>query len=212
MSERLAHLVKEVRKGKAKTSKTQLGEWKEGDKDAKTAKAHIFMIRRESETPKRKAMEEPAHRMREITIPPILGKDNSSDPKAKFLGREVNRDSRIHLIGFSGEHSWSHREIPLEITIGESPFTKMDVLDFVIVRSDSPHNMIIGRTAMQKMGIIVSTIHRAIKFHTSKGIDTVSSVYETDKTRKGQKKPKEAPREETKETFSCMSSEKNYRQ
>ncbi|GJR44110.1 hypothetical protein Tco_1312213 [Tanacetum coccineum] len=41
---------------------------------------------------------------------------------------------------------------------------------------DSPHNMLLGRTAMQKIGIVVLTIHRAIKFHTKKGVGTVLSV------------------------------------
>nr|GEW81472.1 protein kinase, ATP binding site-containing protein [Tanacetum cinerariifolium] len=36
------------------------------------------------------------------------------------------------------------------------------------VAADSPHNMLLGRTAMQKMGILVLKIHGAIKFHIKK--------------------------------------------
>ncbi|GJW32380.1 reverse transcriptase domain-containing protein [Tanacetum coccineum] len=88
--------------------------------------------------------------------------------------------------------------------IGEGPFVRTEVLDFVIVRSNSPHNLKLERTAMQNIGIVVSTIHRAIKFHTSKGVGTVLSTCEPDKTREGQKKLQEASQEATKDTLSCM--------
>ncbi|GJS50231.1 hypothetical protein Tco_0600352 [Tanacetum coccineum] len=38
--------------------------------------------------------------------------------------------------------------------------------------------MLLGRTAMQKMRIVASTIHGAIKFHTKKGVRIVLSVGE----------------------------------
>ncbi|GJX06006.1 reverse transcriptase domain-containing protein [Tanacetum coccineum] len=130
--------------------------------------------------------------------------------KAKIFGREVNRvhmdsessceviyehcfmklkssiraskvDSKVPLIGFSGEKSWSVRKIPLEITIGDASLTRKETLNFVIIKSDSSYNMPLGRTALQKMGIVVSTIHGAIKFHTTEGIGTVFSTYESDK-------------------------------
>ncbi|GJS14870.1 reverse transcriptase domain-containing protein [Tanacetum coccineum] len=46
------------------------------------------------------------------------------------------------------------------------------------VQSDSPHNMLLGRKAMQKMGIVVLTIHGAIKVYTKKGVGTVLLVGE----------------------------------
>ncbi|GKG51390.1 reverse transcriptase domain-containing protein, partial [Tanacetum coccineum] len=63
--------------------------------------------------------------------------------------------SKVPLIGFSGEKSWSIGKIPLEITIGDDPLTRKETLNFVIVKSDSPYNMLLGRTAMQKMGIVL---------------------------------------------------------
>ncbi|GKG17315.1 hypothetical protein Tco_0362272 [Tanacetum coccineum] len=36
--------------------------------------------------------------------------------------------------------------------------------------------MLLGRTALQKMGIVVSTIHGATKFHTKKGVRIALSV------------------------------------
>ncbi|GKD84110.1 reverse transcriptase domain-containing protein [Tanacetum coccineum] len=87
-------------------------------------------------------------------------------PKAqkRFLlpKRASKVDLKVPLIGFLGEKSYSSGEIPLEITI--------------------------GRTAMQKMGIVVSTIHGAIKFYTTIGIRTVFSSYESNKIKEGMKK------------------------
>ncbi|GKC08684.1 hypothetical protein Tco_1000294 [Tanacetum coccineum] len=78
-------------------------------------------------------------------------------------------DSKTLLIGFSGEHSWPIGEVPLEITIRDSPFTRTNNLDFVIVRSDSLYKLLLGRTSMTRMGMVVSTIHAAIKLHTPHG-------------------------------------------
>nr|GEW61906.1 hypothetical protein [Tanacetum cinerariifolium] len=94
-------------------------------------------------------------------------------------------DSKVPLIGFSKEKSWSIGKIPLEITPGDLPLTKKKTLNFMIVKSDSPYNMLLGRTAVQKMEIVVSTIHVAIKFHTTRGIVTVFLEHESDKVRKG---------------------------
>ncbi|GKC70418.1 reverse transcriptase domain-containing protein [Tanacetum coccineum] len=72
-------------------------------------------------------------------------------------------DSKTPLVGFSREHSYPIGEVPLEITIGESPFTRKETLNFFIARSKSLYNLLLGRTAMQKMGIVVSTIQKFIR-------------------------------------------------
>ncbi|GKE46197.1 hypothetical protein Tco_1477455, partial [Tanacetum coccineum] len=51
--------------------------------------------------------------------------------------------------------------------------------------SNSPYNLLLIRTAMLKMGIVVSMIHAAIKFHTPCGIGTVLSTYEPNKVEEG---------------------------
>nr|GEV76087.1 hypothetical protein [Tanacetum cinerariifolium] len=99
-------------------------------------------------------------------------------------------DFKTPLVGFSGERSWFVGEFSLEITIGDTPLSRIKILNFVIVRSNSPHNMLLGRTTMQRMGIVVSTIHEAIKFHTEKGIGTALS---TDKASEGTKRAKRIP-------------------
>nr|GEY02830.1 hypothetical protein [Tanacetum cinerariifolium] len=91
------------------------------------------------------------------------------------------------IVGFFGKRSWSVGEVPLEIIIGEHPLSRTKTLYIVIVKFDSPHNMLLGRTAMQKIGIVVSTIHGAIKFHTKKESEPYSRLA---KLGKKQKRPK----------------------
>ncbi|GJX22284.1 hypothetical protein Tco_0226729 [Tanacetum coccineum] len=103
--------------------------------------------------------------------------------------------------------SWSSGEIPLEITIGDAPLERKETLNFVIVKFNFPYNMLLGRTVMQKMGVVVSTIHGAIKFHTTKGIGTVFSTYESYKVKEGMKKVRETPLASEKGGFSCTVAE-----
>nr|GEW03326.1 hypothetical protein [Tanacetum cinerariifolium] len=59
----------------------------------------------------------------------------------------------------------AHRGILLEITIGDAPFTRTETLNFVSVRSTSPHNLLLGRTSMQKMVIMEYTVTISKKAH-----------------------------------------------
>ncbi|GKB42924.1 hypothetical protein Tco_0887866 [Tanacetum coccineum] len=72
-----------------------------------------------------------------------------------------------------------------------------------MTKSSSPQNLLLGRTVMQRMGIVVSTIHKAIKFHTPIGIGIVFLMYELDKVGEGQKKQKKVSLEVTKGVLNC---------
>ncbi|GJR98624.1 reverse transcriptase domain-containing protein [Tanacetum coccineum] len=78
-SGQLAHLVKGIKKGKAKIFDTQLGKWKKGEKDTTPVEAPILMMSRESHTPKRKSVEEFIKEVGEITFPLVFSVNNSSD-------------------------------------------------------------------------------------------------------------------------------------
>nr|GEW11869.1 reverse transcriptase domain-containing protein [Tanacetum cinerariifolium] len=175
-------LGERYKKEKEKMSDTQLGEWKEERKKAKPVEAHVLMISRKSCNPRKRYAEEDYNKMGEITFPPVTKDKSSSDPviiKAYVSGRQVNRvymdsgssyelihehyflklkpyirsirvDSKTPLVGFFREYSW-----PLG--------------------SNSPHNLLLGRTTMKQMGIAVSTILEDIKFHTPNGMGTLLS-------------------------------------
>nr|GEV82617.1 reverse transcriptase [Tanacetum cinerariifolium] len=212
----LSHLVKGIKKEKAKSTDTSRGEGKK-DKSTVPVEAPILMINREDCAKKNTISESMAYKER-IMFPPVTRVRNTPVIiEAAVFERKVGRvymdsgstceviyehcfeklnptikatrvNMKTPLVGFSRKRSWSVREVLLEITIGEHPFSRTETLNFVIVKFDCPHNMLLGRTVIQKMGIVVSTIHEAIKFHTKKGVKTVLSIgkagEETKKARK----------------------------
>ncbi|XP_071736652.1 uncharacterized protein [Rutidosis leptorrhynchoides] len=101
----------------------------------------------------------------------------------------------VPLIGFSGERSWPIGEIDLDFTIGEPPLSRTETLDFVVVRSTSQHKILLGRVAMMKMGIIVSTVHQLVKFYTPEGIGTLASTYDREKVIMAIRETEERPGE-----------------
>ncbi|GJY40516.1 putative reverse transcriptase domain-containing protein, partial [Tanacetum coccineum] len=127
----------------------------------------------------------------------------SFEPPPNMFGT-TRVDLKTPLVGFSRERSWSVGEVPLEITIGDAPLSRTETLNFVIVRFDSSHNMLLGRTMMQRMGIEVSTIHGAIKFHTEKGIGT---VFSTDEADEGAKRAKKIPVINKERILNCVNAE-----
>ncbi|GJS79644.1 reverse transcriptase domain-containing protein [Tanacetum coccineum] len=180
------------------------------------------------------AQENTDYRGKEIIFPPVAKVNNAPVIiEAKIFRREVGRvnmysgssceiiyehcfeklnptikatkvDLKTPLVGFSRERSWSIGEVPLETTIGDAPLSRIETLNFVIVRSDSSHNMLLGRTAMQRMGIVVSTIHGAIKLHTKKGIIIVLSADETDE---GTKRARKILSTNEERVLSCVNTE-----
>ncbi|XP_071728150.1 uncharacterized protein [Rutidosis leptorrhynchoides] len=102
---------------------------------------------------------------------------------------------RVPLIWFSGERCWPIGEVDLDFTIGEPPLTRTEMLDFVVVRAISQHNILLGRVAMMKMGINASTVHQLVKFYTSEGIGTLASTYDREKVIMAIRETKERPGE-----------------
>nr|GEW62291.1 hypothetical protein [Tanacetum cinerariifolium] len=113
-------------------------------------------------------------------------------------------DSKTTLVGFFEEYSWPLGEVPLEITYREGLLTVTKMFNFFIVRSNSPHNLLLGRTAMQKIVIVVSTIHGAIKFHTPKGIGTLLSKNSPQGPKKSKKITSEARQADKEDILSCV--------
>lgn len=213
----LAHLVKGIKKGKEKISDTQLG------KDTTPQEAPILMARQGEPNLKRKATERDLHKVGEVTFPSEVGRYPSNDPvviKVIISNLEVNKvymdyrssceviyehcfmklqpsirskrvEPRIPLVGFSGERSWPLGEVPLEVIFGEGSFTRTETL--TLLRSKSPYNLLIGRTAMQKMGMVVSTVHSAVKFQTEHGIRTILSSHNEGVTKSSKRGVEEGP-------------------
>ncbi|GKE90970.1 reverse transcriptase domain-containing protein [Tanacetum coccineum] len=96
-----------------------------------------------------------------------------------YRTRSRLRESRIPLVGFSGEVSYPMGVIDLEVTMGECGKTRTVIMEFAVVKSPSPYNALLGRTGMRSLGAVASTIHSMMKFPTSNGIATISTTRET---------------------------------
>ncbi|GJU43733.1 reverse transcriptase domain-containing protein [Tanacetum coccineum] len=96
-----------------------------------------------------------------------------------YRTRSRLKESRVPLVGFSGEVSYPLGVIDLEVTIGECGKTRTVIMEFAVVKSPSPYNALLGRTGMRSLGALASTIHSVIKFPTSNGIATIATTRET---------------------------------
>nr|GEW21000.1 reverse transcriptase domain-containing protein [Tanacetum cinerariifolium] len=80
------------------------------------------------------------------------------------------------LTGFSGETIWPLRQLRLLLTIGDSDHSTRAWMNFMIVRSLSPCNGIIGRPEIKEIQAVPSTAHRMLKFPADGGIVTIRST------------------------------------
>ncbi|GJR68286.1 reverse transcriptase domain-containing protein [Tanacetum coccineum] len=88
------------------------------------------------------------------------------------------RDVYITLSGFSGEQVSPLGEVSLLITVGEAPHHRSEQITFLIVRSDSPNNMLLGRTVIIGLGIIPSTMHSVVLYQSEDRPRVIMSEYQ----------------------------------
>ncbi|GJX48984.1 hypothetical protein Tco_0275829 [Tanacetum coccineum] len=127
-------------------------------------------------------------------------------------GKKKNRDRFSPYKGFNhgllANLSKSQREIlateNVAKTFEQPPCMVENRQSSDMSRSNSPYNLLLGRTFMQKMEIVMSTIHATIKFQPPCGNDTLFSTYEPNKVEEGQNKVKETVPEAMKDVLSCV--------
>ncbi|GJR15762.1 reverse transcriptase domain-containing protein [Tanacetum coccineum] len=83
--------------------------------------------------------------------------------------------ARTSLVGFSGKIKWPLGEITLLVKIRDDEHSTSTWMNFMIVRSTSPYNRIIGRPRLRKMKAVLSTMHGMIKFPVMGGTLTLKS-------------------------------------
>ncbi|XP_071704675.1 uncharacterized protein [Rutidosis leptorrhynchoides] len=79
---------------------------------------------------------------------------------------------------FSGESAWPIGIIELELELVDDDnkeLVRSTTVEFAVVRSYSKYNALLGRTILQKLAAIPSTVHGLIKFPTPLGIATIRS-------------------------------------
>ncbi|GJS23557.1 reverse transcriptase domain-containing protein [Tanacetum coccineum] len=80
------------------------------------------------------------------------------------------------LTGFSGETIWPLGQLRLLVTIGDAEHSTKAWMNFMIVRSLSPYNGIIGRPGIREIQAVPSTAHGMLKFPVDGGIVTIRST------------------------------------
>nr|GEU31678.1 hypothetical protein [Tanacetum cinerariifolium] len=80
------------------------------------------------------------------------------------------------LTGFSGETIWPLGQLRLLVTIGDAEHYTRAWMNFMIVRSPSPDNGIIGRPGIKEIQAVPSTAHGMLKFPVNGGIVTIRST------------------------------------
>ncbi|GJW34223.1 reverse transcriptase domain-containing protein [Tanacetum coccineum] len=94
------------------------------------------------------------------------------------LRKEI-RDQMVpattHLIGFSGETIWPLGQIVLLVKIGDEVHSTSAWMNFMVIRSPSQHNAIIGRPGIRKIRAVPSTAHGMLKFPVEGGTVTLQS-------------------------------------
>ncbi|GKD27507.1 hypothetical protein Tco_1233721, partial [Tanacetum coccineum] len=80
-----------------------------------------------------------------------------------------------HLIRFSGETIWPLGQIALLVKIGDEVHCTSTLMNFMVIRSPSQHNAIIGRPGIRKICAVPSTAHGMLKFPVEDGTVTLQS-------------------------------------
>nr|GFD25583.1 hypothetical protein [Tanacetum cinerariifolium] len=75
------------------------------------------------------------------------------------------------VTGFSGETTWPVGQLKLLVTIGDATHSIKAWMNFMIVKSLSPYNGIIGRPELKAIQAVPSTVHGMLKFPTEEGIN-----------------------------------------
>nr|GEV60376.1 reverse transcriptase domain-containing protein [Tanacetum cinerariifolium] len=168
---KLSHLIKEIKQGRdqLKTRKKETAV-----KDKPTT---IYMVRSWQRTVKQKVTQS-FERVKEIASPPLAASNGTKGPlvvEAEMGGHMIHR---MYIDGgYSMEILYEHcfNQLRPEIRRDATHFTKAWI-NFMIVKSLSPYNGIIGRPGLKAIQAVPSTVHRMLKFPVEWGIVTICST------------------------------------
>nr|GEY66893.1 reverse transcriptase domain-containing protein [Tanacetum cinerariifolium] len=80
------------------------------------------------------------------------------------------------LTCFSGETIWPLGQLRLLVTIGDATHSTKAWMNFMVVKSMSPYNGIIGRPDLKAIQAVPFTVHGMLKFPVEGGIATIRST------------------------------------
>ncbi|GJR42486.1 reverse transcriptase domain-containing protein [Tanacetum coccineum] len=147
-SVKLPHVIKELKQG---SGKDQPKAAKKGETSGKDKALTILMVQ-----PWQKVARQRITRLR-------------PEVKSQMV------PATVPLVGFSGEIIWPMGQISLLVKIGDEEHFTSTWMNFMVVRSPSPYNGIIGRPRVRRIQAIPSTAHGMLKFPVPGGILTLRS-------------------------------------
>ncbi|GKB44691.1 hypothetical protein Tco_0889633 [Tanacetum coccineum] len=177
-SGQLSHLVKEIKQGGKRGEQVKAAKKEEVPNNEKATA--IFIVQPWQRITRQKT----THSFsadQEISFS-TLGEDSGQETpiviEAKTLSKNKNHmiPSTTPLLGLSGEISWPLGQISLMVTLGDEEHSASALMNFMVVRSPSPYNGIIGRPGLRKIQVVPSTAYGMLKFPVEGGITTIRST------------------------------------
>ncbi|GJU65669.1 hypothetical protein Tco_1247504 [Tanacetum coccineum] len=163
---KLSHVIKEL---KQNSGKDQPKTNKKGETSNKDKALAILMVQPWQRVARQRITQSFSPDP-EISFPPLGEEEGTEGPmiiEAEIGGHFIHR--------FSGEIIWLLGQISLLVKIGDEEHSTSAWMNFVIVRSSSPYNGIIGRPRVRKIQAVPSTAHGMLKFPVAGGILTLKS-------------------------------------
>nr|GEV41859.1 hypothetical protein [Tanacetum cinerariifolium] len=162
----LSHLIKEIKlcRDQSKVGKKEVS--------VKEKSMKIYMVQLWHRMTRQKVTQSFA-RVREITFPP-LAPVGGQKLRPKIKSQMV--PTTTSLTGFSEETIWPLGQLRLLVIIGDAEHSTKVWMNFMIVRSLSPYNGIIGRPGIREIQAVPSTSYRMLKFSVDGEIVTIRST------------------------------------
>nr|GEY87968.1 hypothetical protein [Tanacetum cinerariifolium] len=173
---KLSHLIKEIKQGRDQS--------KEGKKETavKDKPTTIYMVQSWQRTVKQKVTQS-FKRVGEIVFPKLAASNGTEGPlviEAEMGGHIIHRmyidDTTTSLTGFNDETIWPLGQLRLLVTIGDAAHSTRAWMNFMVVKSMSPYNVIIGRPGLKAIHVVPSTVYGMLKFPVEGGITTIRNT------------------------------------
>ncbi|GJU05492.1 reverse transcriptase domain-containing protein [Tanacetum coccineum] len=159
---KLSYLIKEL---KQNSGKEQPKTVKKGETFGKDKALAILMVQPWERVARQKIIQSFSPNT-EILFPP---QDEDEGTENQLV------PATTPLIGFSGEIIWSMGQIQLLVRIGDEEHFASAWMNFVVVRSPSLDNRIIGRPGVKKLQAVPSMAHGMLKLLVEGGVITLQS-------------------------------------
>ncbi|GJY86581.1 reverse transcriptase domain-containing protein [Tanacetum coccineum] len=159
---KLSHIIRELKQNSGKEQPK-----KKGETSGKEKPQAILMIQARQNAVRQKITQSFSPDL-EISFPPLGNDEGAEGPliiEAEVGGHQDQ----------TGEIKWPLGQITLLVKVGDDEHSTSAWMDFMVVRSTSPFNGIIGRPGVRKMKAVPSTTHGMIKFPVMGGILTLRS-------------------------------------